>query len=197
MRRIAYVFLIFIYLLTWPVPRGAVAEPTPIVVPAATPIPTATPTPTQVPTPTPDPFVLQDVPLDAALQRYIFELCEEYNISNLLVLAMIQVESYFTPDLISVTDDYGLMQINTCNHKWLSNKLGIVDFLDPEQNILAGAYLISEYLHEFEDVHKALMVYNMGRAGAARAWRRGVTETSYSNRIYNIYTILLSNNIII
>ena len=130
-------------------------------------------------------ILIYDIKLSEELQRYTYELCNKYDIVDYysLVLAVMWQESNFTPNLISRTNDYGLMQINRVNHKWLANKLGIVDFLDAEQNIEAGVYLLSEYLHEYENEHRALMSYNFGVNGAARHWAAGTYSSKYSRAV--------------
>lgn len=40
------------------------------------------------------------------------------------------------------------MQINQCNHEWLSSTLGVSNFLDPMENILCGIYIISGHLEK-------------------------------------------------
>jgi len=64
-------------------------------------------------------YVLYDVPLSEELQHYTQDLCKQYNVSFPLVLAIMTKESTFRPDVVSGTDDYGIMQINSCNHEWL------------------------------------------------------------------------------
>ena len=63
-----------------------------------------------------------DVPLSKDLQDYIFTLCEQNNVPVALIMAMIETESSFRPNIISSTNDYGLMQINSVNHEWLSEE---------------------------------------------------------------------------
>ena len=36
-----------------------------------------------------------------------------------LGIAMAEIETHFDADAVSSTSDYGLMQINKCNHDWL------------------------------------------------------------------------------
>ena len=81
--------------------------------------------PTEVVTPTPVEEVdtadtleyYFNVPLSYGLQDWIRVLCEENGVPMALVMAIIERESYFDADLISGTADYGLMQINACNHE--------------------------------------------------------------------------------
>lgn len=125
-----------------------------------------------------------DVPLSHELQDYIFALCEEKNVPSRLVIAMIETESSFRSDVISGTDDYGLMQINACNHEWMSERYGVTDFLDPFQNVLCGISYIAGHLDSCDgDIEKALMSYNMGGYGASLLWEKGVYSTAYSRKI--------------
>ena len=127
--------------------------------------------------------VYYDCPLSYELQDYIRELCEDNGVPMELVIAMIEVESSFRADVVSGTNDYGLMQINTVNHGWLSEEYGITDFLDPYQNVFCGITILAQHYNRFEDIDKALMAYNLGAAGAKRLWDKGIYETSYTQKI--------------
>ncbi|NLZ53034.1 MAG: lytic transglycosylase domain-containing protein [Thermoanaerobacteraceae bacterium] len=124
---------------------------------------------------------MYDIPLDTELQSYTYDLCVEYSIEEYypLILAVMWHESNFNEKAVSETNDYGLMQINKINHKWLSEKFGITDFLDAKQNIKAGVYILSTYLLKYEDIDKALMAYNLGETGARRCWSAGKYTTKY------------------
>lgn len=129
-----------------------------------------------------------DVPLDNELQDYIRELCESHNVPMELVIAMIHQESSFRSNIISVSNDYGLMQINTINHEWLQEELGVTDFLDPYQNVLCGIYIISGHLEKTDgDIELALMRYNCGATGAKRLWDKGIYHTDYTQKIMGYY----------
>lgn len=137
-----------------------------------------------------------DIPLSKDLQLYTYNRCVEYGIPEHyeLILAMMWQESNYTPDIISATDDYGIMQINACNHEWLSDLLGTTNFLDVYQNIDAGTYIISKMLLKYGDEHKALMAYNMGEKGAALNWDAGIYTSSYSRGIIAKREAIKSNN---
>lgn len=124
-----------------------------------------------------------DVPLSKSLQGFITTLCEEESIPVSLIYSMIETESQFDPDTISATGDYGLMQINTCNHEWLSELYDVKDFLDPYDNVFCGIKIIGSYLSKYDDYHKALMCYNMGEDGAKALWEEGIYSSSYSREI--------------
>ena len=126
---------------------------------------------------------LFDIPLSDSLQRYIYEICADEGVPVTLALAMIEHKSGFNPEVISSTDDYGLMQINAVNHEWLEEKYRIADFLNPYQNAFCGITIIGSYIEKYKDYGKALMAYNMGDYGAQKAWENGVTSTKYSESI--------------
>lgn len=129
-----------------------------------------------------------NVPLDTELQDYIRSLCEIHNVPMELVMAMIHQESSFRASVVSSSNDYGLMQINTINHEWLQEELGITDFLDPYQNVLCGIYIISGHLEKTDgDIELALMRYNCGATGAKRLWDKGIYHTDYTQKIMGYY----------
>ena len=136
--------------------------------------------------------VTYQVPLDAELQSYTEKMCDLYDVPLELAYAVMQVESGFTPAARSSTGDYGLMQINSINAGWLKDKLGITDLLDAHQNIQAGCYMLGMYLSEYEgNVNCALMAYNLGTAGAKKAWSAGTYSTAYTDKVWNAMVGLL------
>ena len=137
-----------------------------------------------------------DIPLSKDLQLYTYNKCVEYGVPEHyeLVLAIMWQESNYTADLISSTDDYGIMQINPCNHSWLVDLLGPTDFLDASDNINAGVYVISKLLIKYGDEHKALMAYNMGEHGASLNWQAGNYTSNYSRGVVAKREAIEANN---
>lgn len=127
--------------------------------------------------------VYYDIKLTRAQQDYVREMCRRYNTSFELVLAIMGAESGYKIKSISKTKDYGIMQINKSNHKYLKKKLGIKDFLDFRQNTRAGVYWLSRYAKKYSDVHKLLMCYNLGEGEAKKKWKKGVQTSSYSKKV--------------
>lgn len=127
-----------------------------------------------------------DVPLSHSMQRYLTEICADENVPVSLVMAMIEHESHFNPEIVSDTNDYGLMQINECNHFLLEEQYRCADMLDSYQNVYCGIKIIAAYLEKYEDYGKALMAYNMGEYGAEKAWKNGISSTSYSETILSL-----------
>jgi hypothetical protein len=135
---------------------------------------------------------LDFTPLDCKMpeeqQEFTYYLCTGYNIDFTLVMALIQNESSFDPSVISVTNDYGYMQINKINHQWLTDTLGVTDFTDPYQNIRAGVFVLRKLYERYQDTNMVLMAYNMGEDGAARLWEKGIYSTDYTEKILNYQT---------
>lgn len=129
-------------------------------------------------------FVPLNIPLDVDVQEYIYYLSNSYNIDYSLIMAVIDIESGFNADMVSSTNDFGLMQINKCNHKWLQETLGITNFLDAKQNTNAGIYVLRRLFEaNGDDTVKVLMAYNLGQAGAERCWKQGIHSTPYTEKI--------------
>ena len=127
--------------------------------------------------------------LDNCYQDYLYEMCIKYEVEEYypLFLAQMYHESTFRTNVISKTNDYGLMQINVINHQWLGKKLGDDDFLDPYTNIEAGIYMMSSFLHKYNDVEKALVCYNMGEG----AVKKGTYSTTYSRGVLEDMSLLV------
>lgn len=117
-------------------------------------------------------------------QEYAFYIASAYGVDFEIIMAVMSVESSFDPNAVSDSGDFGLMQINKCNAKWLKDEIGVDDLLNPYQNILAGTYILSGLYDKYQDTNKMLMAYNMGEAGAKKLWDNGVFETSYTRSVY-------------
>ena len=129
-------------------------------------------------------------PLDCKMpeeqQEFVYYLCSGYNLDFTLVMALIQHESSFDPNVISNTNDYGYMQINAINHDWLTETIGVTDYTDPYQNIRAGVFVLRKLFERYQDTDMVLMAYNMGENGASRLWEKGIFETDYTQSILTI-----------
>lgn len=131
-------------------------------------------------------FTPLDVPLDADIQEFTYYLCTAYNIDFSLVMAIMQMESSYQTDAVGATNDYGLMQINSCNHEELTAILGVTDFLDPYQNIRAGVFTLRKLFERYQSTDMVLMAYNMGEDSALQLWEKGIYETDYTQSVMKI-----------
>lgn len=128
-------------------------------------------------------FTPLECKLPEELQEYTYYLCQAYYIDFEFVMAVMFAESSFRADVISGTSDYGLMQINKCNHATLEGALGITDFTDPYQNIHGGIYLLRGLFEKYDEPALVCMAYNLGEYGASVLWDKGIYETSYSLKV--------------
>lgn len=129
------------------------------------------------------PRIYEALPIKAELQEFTFRRCEEKGLDYEMVLAIMQKESGFDPEAISATHDYGIMQINQCNHEWLRKELGITDFLDAKESITAGTEILGRLAEKYDDLQQILMAYNMGEAGAEKLWAEGTKTSKYSRDV--------------
>ena len=129
------------------------------------------------------------VNLDADLQRYIIETCEEYMINPSIIIAMCFYESSFNADAIGDNGEcMGLMGISP---RWCwpeMEKLNCPDMRDPYQNVTVGIDIFAQKLAKYDgNTEMALMSYNAGDAGAHRLWfDKGIYSTTYSSNIMNM-----------
>lgn len=134
---------------------------------------------------------LEDVnPADKAIAYY----STIYGVDGDLVRAIIGQESNgdikATGHNKNGSTDHGLMQINSCNHEWLSQELGIADFYNPSQNIQAGTYILSLLTAKYDNYHRVLMAYNMGESRTRQLWRQGIRSSKYSREVIRKYESL-------
>lgn len=120
---------------------------------------------------------LYDVPLESDLQIHINDLCENYGIDMPLVLAVIGQESGYDPAAVGDNgNSIGLMQIQPMHHRQRMDRLGIIDLLDPYQNVTIGIDLLAELINEENDIEWAVTAYNAGKSKAD--FNRSIGERS-------------------
>lgn len=138
----------------------------------------------------PEPEIdIYPVDLDADLQRYIIETCEEYTINPSIIIAMCFYESSFNADAIG--DNGAGMGLMGINPRWCwpeMEKLNCPDMRDPYQNVTVGIDIFAQKLAKYDgNPEMALMSYNAGDAGAHRLWfNKGIYSTTYSSNIMNM-----------
>ncbi len=140
------------------------------------------------------------LPLDQ--QQYAYSMCQNYGIQYELLLAVMSQESGYNPSAIGGGNSYGLCQIHVSNFPNLRKKLGVSDFLDPYDNIKAGAYMLSLYMNSAKristdativDVY-ALNSYNMGEGSYFdKCYSKGIVNRTYSNSVLNKRNSLVTN----
>lgn len=119
-----------------------------------------------------------DIDLDSELQEYVIAKAKKADIDPELVLAVMSVESSYRNIVSDDGQDFGLMQINKVNHKWLSEGYGITNIMDPKQNIDAGIVFLAEYNKKYDELYQILMSYNCGESRAKELWELGLKDTN-------------------
>ena len=117
--------------------------------------------------------------MDFDLQDHLKNLCDENNITEYFPLLLVQLycESGYKSNLVSSTGDYGIAQINECNHSSLRKQLGVTDFLDPYQSIECNVFYMAQFLKDYPP-NQALSKYNTGQA---------YNSTPYSRKVLGRY----------
>lgn len=132
-----------------------------------------------------EPTPIYPVPLDAAVQERIVEICREYQVDPAIVIAIIKRESTFNP--MSLGDSgasYGLMQVKAVDHLDRMARLGVTDLYDPKQNVLVGIDYFAELISRYNNISMALVAYNAGPGGAYTGWFSvGRYESDYSREV--------------
>jgi soluble lytic murein transglycosylase-like protein len=101
----------------------------------------------------------------AKYEDLILEAAATYRLDPALIRSVIQAESQFNAAAVSGSGAGGLMQLMPS----VANSLGVIDLLDPRENVMAGARLLRQLLDRFNgSLPLALAGYNAGAAAVAR-----------------------------
>ena len=147
-------------------------------------------------------FKSYNIKLPVDQQQYAYSMCQNYGVQYELLLAIMYKESGYNPNSVGGGNSYGLCQIHISNHANLRNRLGISNFLDPYDNIKAGAYMLSIYMNSGRKASGdpatievyALNSYNMGEGNYySSCYSQGIVDRSYSNSIISIKNRLINN----
>lgn len=130
-------------------------------------------------------ITIPELPIEKA---YILQMATEVSsrystIDEYLILAIIKYESTFNPEARN-GNCVGLMQVSTHWHKDRAELLGVSNFEDPLGNLLVGSDYLNDLIIKYDNLHLALMVYNMGDATAKQLYNAGYT-TDYARNIIN------------
>lgn len=131
-----------------------------------------------------------DVPLDDDLVLHIIDIADINNIDPELILAIIKQESNFDASAMGDNgNSYGLMQVQKRYHEERMQRLYCTDLLNPYENIIVGADIISQKLRSGKGLEWALMAYNGGNPYANNMLQDGKISEYAQNVIqyYNEY----------
>jgi soluble lytic murein transglycosylase-like protein len=130
------------------------------------------------------------------LAKLIKEGAETYGLNPFLILAIIQVESEFSPKAISPKGALGLMQIMPETAEYVAGDLGVsIDGIkslhNPFINVRLGIHYLSMLINRFKSVEWALCAYNAGPSFLnASGFERGIP--AYVRKVLRFKNILES-----
>lgn len=100
-----------------------------------------------------------------SVDQIVFEAARKYALPPSLVRAVARAESSLNPTAISPKGAQGVMQLMPGT----ARDLGVVNALDPEDNVDAGARFLRQLLEKYQGrVAEALAAYNAGEGAVAR-----------------------------
>lgn len=132
------------------------------------------------------------IPLSADVQAAMYTLCQKYEISYELVLAVAKAESGINPDAVSPDGgDFGLCQIHASIWDKVAANNGLYDYrTDPVQNVHMMLIIFTECMeYSGGKLDEALNYYNHGTPDE-HIFQDG---TSYTQRVYTAYDWVLDN----
>ena len=97
--------------------------------------------------------IYYDFPCSNELQDHIFNMDKKYNVPFDIIMTILHQESggtWQSNGVISKTNDYGIAQINVCNHEYIYQNLGFTsdDILyNPYKAIEAQAFLLRDIIN--------------------------------------------------
>ena len=129
------------------------------------------------------PFVARKIKYDPLVE----EVARTYGLDSALLHAVITVESSYNPNAVSKKGASGLMQLMP----GIARHYGVVDSLDPVQNLHGGAKYLRDMMILFNsDMSLAVAAYNAGETAVVRNGNRipPFRETmDYVPKVMNFY----------
>ena len=129
-----------------------------------------------------------DIPLSHALQDYVWSTAEHFGVDPILCFAIMEEESLYRSDAVSSTGDYGYFQVNLVCYEYLNKHYGIVNLLDPYENIVAGCALLkwNAQFMETDSTDELLMLYGRGVGRGRNLWDQGIRTLPFIEKIHAI-----------
>ena len=129
--------------------------------------------------------------MEAGLKEYTTRVCDEYGVDYSLALGVIYNESRFKSGLTHMnsngTIDYGLMQVNEVNFKYLNKALGITSMnqlLDDRVGIRCGVHLLAYHKNATGNDSAALLRYQVGEGTYRKYVKNGKHTNDTHGRVW-------------
>ena len=125
------------------------------------------------------------------LKEYTSRVCDEYGVDYSLARGVIYNESRFKSGLTHMnsngTIDYGLMQVNEVNFKYLNKALGITSMnqlLDDRVGIRCGVHLLAYHKNATGNDSAALLRYQVGEGTYRKYVKNGKHTNDTHGRVW-------------
>lgn len=121
---------------------------------------------------------LSELPLDPEMQIYMYELCEENNLSFAFAAMVMESETNFDPAAVGDGgESVGYFQINQVNWERMATEYGL-DVHDPEDNIKCGVVMLTELFEKYEDPYMVLLAYKCGERRGRELYEQEIYTTT-------------------
>ena len=132
-----------------------------------------------------------DLSLD--ISSSIIQESQKYNLDPLFVMAVIQTESKFNPEIIGSHGEIGLMQIKPDTAAWIVEKYKLditneINLKDPKVNIQIGTAYLSYLRTSFpKKPTRYIAAYNMGPRNVRKLTAQNKSPKDYPERVLGNY----------
>ncbi len=137
------------------------------------------------------------------LAKLIVEECGNYeNLDPYLVLAVIQVESEFSPKAISKRGAIGLMQVMPGTGEFIAKEMGLSytgrkSLYDPFLNVKVGIHYLSLLAERYDSTEDALDAYNNGPSNFEKLQSSDKKQSRYVKKVLNLKSRLEEESVLL
>lgn len=136
------------------------------------------------------------------LARIIVEECENGDLDPYLILAVIQVESEFSPRAVSKRGAIGLMQVMPGTGEYIAKEMGIEyggrkSLYDPFINVRLGIRYLSALEDRYDTTENALNAYNFGPTNFEKRLNSNDIPMGYVKKVLNFKNYLEEESILL
>jgi Transglycosylase SLT domain len=132
------------------------------------------------------------------LSELIYSNSRQYSFDPFLLIAVIQVESYFNENALgkfksgNLSGAMGLMQLKIETAQYMATKLGLKelateDLLQPEVNIMIGVSYLTYLINRFKSFKLGLLAYNQGPGAVASSIKNNQLSVKYYQKVLKAY----------
>jgi soluble lytic murein transglycosylase len=127
------------------------------------------------------------------LAHNVYHYSERHGLDPLLVLALIRVESGFSPAAVSPVGALGLMQVMPSTARFIADSRGWSwpgeeRLFDPVYNLRLATTYLSDLISKFGSVEQALIAYNWGEGAVLEMMETGQPlPRGFAQRVLSTY----------